>query len=132
MGRVTDKNYYRRRQKMQLKFKCMAAEDKGVEVSAQYIHKVYMCCHSTNGCSLVMPRSFCHWVRRKSGANTDTCSNNPVCGGDKKHDSIQLYSCMRVLALSVLDAYRLARSMKQQQFYTCLITHVVINTWACN
>ena len=49
MGRVTDKNYDRRRQKMQLKFKCMAAEDKGVEVSAQYIHKVYMCCHSTTG-----------------------------------------------------------------------------------
>jgi len=24
---------------MQLKFKCMAAEDKGVEVSTQYIHK---------------------------------------------------------------------------------------------
>ena len=69
---------------MQLKFKCMAAEDKGVEVSTQYIHKVFMCCHSTTGRSLVMPSSLCHWVRRKSGANTDTCFNNPICGRDKK------------------------------------------------
>ena len=89
MGRIADKNYDWKRQKMQMNFKCMAAKDKGVEVSAQYIHKVFMCCHSTNGCSLVMPRSFCHWVRRKSGANTDTCANNPVCGGDKKKNMIQ-------------------------------------------
>ena len=98
MGRIADKNYDWKRQKMQMNFKCMAAKDKGVEVSAQYIHKVFMCCHSTTGRSLVIPSSLCH------SANTDTCSNNLICGGDKKHDSIQLYSRMCVLALSVLDA----------------------------